>query len=403
MRSSRLTTPGQLWLYRTKPLEDELLSSWLVRLASGNAVKLQSFCVHVLRRRANFWIDDVDRAPCMEMLHILSDGTAVNIERAMQTGLNAYEGALWANYQAGGLLAWVMPLTKKGRRRESHGQQFCRQCLATDEQPYFRRRWRLAFNIVCEVHATFLEDACPHCSRPVEFHAGDFGARLLDFDCPIARCGSCRCDFRSKLDSSDRPAPLALVLFQKSLNALLTMGYCNDLPIRLAYPHLFFEGCRYLVQLLASRGRRQRLRNLMWQGIGQLPLDVSSKRTGPLFEELRLGDRAMILESAAMLLTQWPTEFIRLCQESRLSSSYIMAYKGQVLPYWLWQEVWWHLYDKDYSPTVEERNSVVRLLRKHGHAVNRNTINYWLGVASVGTGPFKHRRNRWNPRGPRER
>ena len=51
------------------------------------------------------------------------------------------------------------------RRRQAAWLQFCPQCLAEDEQPYFRREWRLATTIACSRHGSRLLDRCPACGQ----------------------------------------------------------------------------------------------------------------------------------------------------------------------------------------------------------------------------------------------
>ncbi|MBK1680393.1 TniQ family protein [Rhodocyclus tenuis] len=396
---SRLTNSGQLWLYRSKPQDDELLSSWLVRLASGLAIKLQTFCTQILGLHSGYWTGDIDRHPSLLALSRLSEGTAVPLDRVKATSLGALEGRLWERYQSGGPMEWLTPLGSLGRRRAMHGQQYCRQCLESDAQPYFRRRWRLAFNVACERHGAFLEDACPHCHGPVEFHTGDFGRRLLDFDCPITRCGACNADFRQWRSSADRKAPSDLLIFQSSLNEALQQGHHSRLPGAESYSHLFFMGLRHLVRNVCSRGRFSRVREWLLSRQGLLNFEFEEQPRWQKFEALRVGDRALILDLVSQLIQDWPHAFVRACQESKVSSSYILSY-GAELPFWLSSEIDWHLYDRDYAPTPAERAAVERYLLNHGLAVSRNSINRWLGVASVSK--LLHapaRRDRWNPRG----
>lgn len=398
--SSRLSTPGQLWLYRTKPLDDELFSSWLVRLAWGNAVKLQTFCVFALRTKPNFWTIDVDKDPPETIRNILACGTATGLSHIASTTLRAYGDVLWTSGSETARMPWVMPIRKHGRRRIGYGLQYCRMCLANDEQPYFRRSWRLSFHVVCPKHGVFLHDSCAQCGAPIEFHTGDFGARLLSFDCPITLCGSCKNDFRREV-KADLHAPIELIQFQQKLIALFSGELHHNLPGAMVYPHLFLTGLRYLVRLLSSRSRGERIRNFLLQEQAHLGLGVSSVRSGAQFEELRIGDRAHIMELSARLLKGWPNEFIRVCRLSKVSSSYMCQYKGKVMPYWLWKEVYWHLYDKDYAVSQLERQSAQRFLEnQHGFA-SRNAVNNWLGAACVGSTFSRGHTKRWNPRGPR--
>lgn len=325
------------------------------------------------------------------------------MERLYQTGLSEYEGRLWSTFRKSGALPWVMPIGRYGRRRFGYGQQFCRRCLVEDEQPYFRRRWRLSFNVVCERHHCYLCDCCPCCHAPVEFHAGDFGCWMLDEMCPITRCPRCRIDFREGSDGGAMAPSERLVVFQRTLNDALCSGYSRSLPGGGSYSFLAFEGLRVLVRLLCSRGRGRRLRDQIQINESCLPLGPSAFRPGPVFEELRIGDRRDVLEWCVDVLCNWPKDFVSLCRKARLSSSYILRY-GIDIPYWLYAPVTWHLNDRDYAPNDEERSAVAAWLSRAGQPVTTNAIRRWLGVAhthNFGPEDSTHMWKRWNSRGPK--
>jgi len=79
----------------------------------------------------------------------------------------------------------LLPLRNSGKRERSTWLQFCSQCLIEDEQPYFRRRWRLASRIACAEHNCRLRDRCPSCCGRL---AG-FEQRELVPQHYCARCG----------------------------------------------------------------------------------------------------------------------------------------------------------------------------------------------------------------------
>lgn len=395
----RLDVPGQLWLYRTKPLDDELFSSWLVRLSWGLALKLQTFSTQILKLSPGFWTHDVDRRPDISVLARLCDGTAVTPERAWATGLGEFEGRLWETATRREASQWVMPIGKYGRRRYLHGQQFCSQCLLDDRQPYFRRKWRLAFNVACEVHGVYLLDACPRCGSPVEFHAGDFGERLLPMECQITRCKNCKWDLRAALPGKVLPVSSDLLDFQRKLNECLDKGWSHALPGAICYSHLFFTGLRQLVHLACSSSRFARARQMLLGRNGALCLEIPHE-SPPVFETLRIGERAAVLDLARQLLLEWPFNFVELCKQSRVSSSYLLNYRRQY-PYWLRSEIEWYLNDRDYAPTHAERRSAKEYLLKHNLPVSKNSINRLLGVSYVSRQTLRaDKRNRWNPRGP---
>lgn len=393
-----LSQPGQLWLYRCKPQDDELFSSWLVRLAWGLAVKLQYLCVQVLRQPPGFLTRDVDRAPSPDALSRLVDGTGVSPERARLTGLSAYEGVLWAQYAEKGALPWVLPIGRLGRRRIGHGVQYCSACLQEDAVPYFRRHWRLAFCVVCVKHGIPLRDACPFCGGAIQFHVQDFGQRLLPFECRITYCASCGKDLRDAPPVADERVSEPLLRLQESLMGALAVGHSSRVPGGKVYSFIHFEGLRYLMRTLASAGRGARLREYLLQGSGQL---LSGNGRRQVIEQLRLADRLVLLDACAKLLVDWPHAFVDACKASKVSSSYIIRYDAS-LPYWLYGELRWELADRDYAAPPEERESVRAYLASHGLPVNDFSVNVLLGRCRR---PRSRTREseaplaRWNPRG----
>lgn len=389
----------QYWLYRTKPQDDEIFSSWLVRQAHGLAWKLQPFCARLLGQQPGFWARDVDKFQASDLLLLLSDKTVTPYNRSYQTTLASYEGVLWEQFHLHGPLPWIIPVGRYGRRRLRHGQQFCRKCLAEDGRPYFRKRWRLSCFVACEKHGVALWDACPHCGAPIEFHARDFGQKFLEAECPIVRCNRCGFDLREVGLRPDVEVPKELWDFQRVIFDAICVGWSDCLPGAAVRALLFFEGLRILTRLIMTNAHAARLRQLMLVRAGYLPFATAFPNRRFQFEELGIGDRLILMELVAVLLKDWPNEFVRLCRESRVSSSYILNYKGN-MPYWLEAPVRWWLNDRYYAPTERERQSVRTFLARSGIPCTRNEVNRWLGVAC--RRPIDDllapRLDKWNPR-----
>lgn len=385
----------QLLLFRPKPLEDELLSSWLVRLAWANAQKLHPFCRKLFNGSKKHWYSDLDLSCNEHDLRLLSEATGLSIEKTRLTMLRSYNGYAFEALHTHGPMDWVMPIGKLTRTRVRHGQQYCPQCLNADEQPYFRRAWRLAFSVVCPKHHTVLMDACWQCGGTVSFHEGDYGRRYLSRVCPLVYCRHCGVDLRCH---HAPPASTEMVMFQNRLNAALFDGYHHELPGAATYSVLMFAGLHRIVRMLVSRGQAGRLRSFLQHEAGSLAMHSVSGRGR--FEELRLGDRYHVLQLAQELFPEWPTRFIDACRRARVSSAYIHDHKAS-LPFWLHKPVYWYLYDRYYAPTAAERMAVTAFLERRGIQPAANTVKRWLGVAHNESGtpatllpPKKH----WNSR-----
>src|SRR5947209_10971922 len=171
---SAVNEPDGLWPVHLKPKDDELLSSWLVRLAWAHGVKLHTFCSLAWPGK-QIWNRDIDKSADAEMVEVLSTKTGTNIERARATTLAAYENVLYEKHNLFGPTSWIMPVGIYHRRRRQFGLQYCPHCLAEDKEPYYRRKWRLAFIVTCERHHIVLHDRCPRCEKPINFHRDEMG------------------------------------------------------------------------------------------------------------------------------------------------------------------------------------------------------------------------------------
>lgn len=133
---------GELWPAHPKPLPDELLSSWIVRIASANGLKLQTFCDRVFGKEHQLWNRDIDRHAPPWLLASLARHTGTPIKHVRDATLEVYRGRLYRRKHDAGQLRWILPAGVYHRTRRHFGVQFCPQCLAEDHEPYFRTRWR---------------------------------------------------------------------------------------------------------------------------------------------------------------------------------------------------------------------------------------------------------------------
>lgn len=158
------------WPIHPKPLEDELLSSWMVRIA--RAFHIQP---HVFWRLAAAPVNfrNIDSAPDAALLRQLAAKTFTSPPRIMQTTLTVFDSL--------GLL------------REDCGKRvvaFCPWCLG-EGVPYYRRRWRLNFFLICDRHQSVLSDCCPKCHALIRPERVPLEMESLAF------CRTCNFDLRA--------------------------------------------------------------------------------------------------------------------------------------------------------------------------------------------------------------
>lgn len=286
---------GKLWPAHPKPFPDEILSSWIVRVAEANAIKLQTLCWMLFGNARSPWNRDVDRSAPKWLLKAISEHTGTNYWDAYRTTLTTYRNWLYPRRQSVGQLRWVLPIRGYGMRRQGFGMQFCPECLMTDPIPYFRRHWRLALFTFCPVHYVVLYDSCPVCKQPVMYYRRDFGKEL-----PKAgqryECSSCQFDFRRAVQLS--PVFLSSeieALFRQMLSALLAQNPPPD-----GFDLGFFQILHQLTRIMVMRQNAGRLLAHTAACLGLDPIPISGWRT-PI-EQRSLQERHQLLGLGLWLL-----------------------------------------------------------------------------------------------------
>ena len=194
----------QWWPVRLEPAPDELLSSWLIRLARANGAKVHTFCAEAWPDK-QVWNTDLDKNADPELILGAATYTGVGRPRAWATTLRAYEGRLYPRHNARGTTRWLMSVGMRHRLRRHPALQYCPECLIADgEHPYYRRRWRLSLVTLCGEHRLLLLDRCPECAAPVSPHRGELGQRSQFASGPLTLCHGCGFDLRR---AEAAPAP----------------------------------------------------------------------------------------------------------------------------------------------------------------------------------------------------
>lgn len=183
-----------LWPIRYKPLPDELLSSWLVRLAHGHGLKVQTFCNLIFGNKLQVWNRDIDRLAPEWLIAELSSKTGASYQQAFKTTLQSYQGIIYHRPRQSGSLTWIQSLKLHHRKFEGYGLQFCPMCLESDPEPYFRKSWRVAFNTACPIHECMLQDRCPYCGQGVAFHRSDMKQAEYITTVSLLECHYCGFD-----------------------------------------------------------------------------------------------------------------------------------------------------------------------------------------------------------------
>lgn len=301
---------SKLWPIHPQPLPDELLSSWMVRLARGNGYKIHGFYTQFFGLDRQIWNRDIDHLAPRWLISGLSERTGIPESRIEQMALRTLETYAFERLNDAGTTRWLMALGVFHRTRRAFGQQFCPICLSEDAEPYLRRSWRLALTTICEQHGVVLQDRCNACGRPVVPHRADMTShrsRLPHMS--IVRCSFCR----ALITAPSTQASDDEIELQRNINEIVAVGYAA-IGNSVVYSHLYLDGLRILMAGLSA------LSNKAGRSVD--------------FERAPILERLARLKAANDLLVEWPEAFLARCATIKKPYSSFTASKG-TNPYWL--------------------------------------------------------------------
>jgi hypothetical protein len=389
-RTPQIGLSLDLWPVHIKPKLDELLSSWLVRLAMGHGQKLHTFCSITWPSEA-IWNRDIDKSANAEVTNIISEKTATSLERVHNTTLAAYEGILYERHNHFGPNPWIMPIGVYHRKREKFGLQYCPRCLAEDCEPYFRRSWRLAFVTICDKHQTQLNDRCPQCGAAVNFHRDELGKFSKYAPTSMTICPTCNYDLKTNLDTTAASVTAVEVSFVRKLLTALADGFIKVSNNVITYSHLFFSGLRQMMKILSMRnnridGLRRNICNS--HGIEIFVPDTETKQQD--IPEQNVSQRRLLLGLATCLLDEWPDKFIALSQKHHVWSSLWLSHlesgsrnRNQMTPFWYWKVVRDYLYLPRYQPSDGEIRAAIKYLEQNHKIFSKSSLARLLGVSVI--------------------
>jgi hypothetical protein len=160
---------NQKFRVRPKPQEDELLSSWLVRVARAHLTHTTSFTnMHFKEYRTNIiWQRDLDIWCPDELIERISFKSGYSQDIIFNMTLKSLEGIVADKITGKSNTENIRALGNYCHIKTKGGLMFCSECLGEDNVPYFRKIWRLKEHTICKKHNIELLDRCPNCSTPL--------------------------------------------------------------------------------------------------------------------------------------------------------------------------------------------------------------------------------------------
>lgn len=353
---------------KLRPEKDELLSSWLIRLSLLHRTMPSTFTnLYLPETKNKLWSSDLDLQADRTLIQAISEKSGIPPKCLRSMTLCDYEGYLFekANKNTGGT-QFVNPLGMRGRKSTLPGVRYCAFCLAEDEQPYFRKKWRLAISTVCIKHECLLFDRCRSCQQPLSPYISCKNG-LAWF------CYKCGRNIAS-LPPNPLQASSDLLKTTNFLYRVIDNGYLliNGRPV---YSHLYFAVLHQLLKLMNSK----KYGPIFCKELG---LESAYLRKEKAFEQISLERQVKMLLRSVWLLEEWPWRFIEVCSRLKLLSSALLR-DLQNAPFWFSSTVLSNLYYPDRIVSVEEIAEAIHYMERKKMEVSERTLSKLLGVNQV--------------------
>jgi len=285
---------GELWPAHPHPYPGECLSSWVVRTAHHNGLKVQTFSELAFGKQHQIWNRDIDRLSPDFILKVMSNQISTPVNIAKKSTLSLYTGRLFPGIKPSGILRWVNPLVLHHRKHTAFGMQYCPLCLSEDKEPYYRIAWRLALFTFCPIHQIRMRDRC-NCGASVNFHRIELGkANIIDVD-TLDECWQCGSKLSEVSAEAIDTLPKSIFSIWCRVLGVVNRGFINSGPINYERLILLHQICK----IITSRRFNYDVQRYICDKSG-IPFNVISNHK--YFEQHDVNERHYVLKLAWWLL-----------------------------------------------------------------------------------------------------
>lgn len=285
-------------------MADELLSSWLVRVALAHGYSPNNLAA-VVWPTLRIWTQDFDRGVELQRLEKLAVYGGIPAAALQLSTLQRVAQLLLGNHMGQpGVWPWVLVLGCRSRFHAG-GLQCCPECF-TQDKPYYRIQWRLAWHTSCPIHEVSLIGRCHQCHSPLQ-------PGLLQAGKLLPQCHACG----ALVGTCARTAPLAgAFAIQQYVDELIAApGSFGNITLDFTQ---WMRVARAMISLLQVAARQRS--GAMLQLCENLGVDTASLTPALLglpFEYLAQPERARLLAGAWAMMTAGPDRF--MSEASRVS------------------------------------------------------------------------------------
>ncbi|MDX9744115.1 MAG: TniQ family protein [Arcobacteraceae bacterium] len=360
-RQKQINNPS--FIVHIKPLDNELLTSWLTRTAFAHNMQATTFLnIYIINGRNFLARRDLDFYNDDDFFKVLYSKTIFIQDEILSMSIRSEEGFL---YNCNNCLVVPHQIRKPIYKRSNYGMMFCPKCLSEDKIPYWRKKWRYDFYTACPKHKIFLSDRCGSCYERIR-------VTKMNVSDKVVFCSKCGRDL-----SITRPAKVpeecligldAIKWFEKALEqGYFTIG--NDK----IWSVLFFQVYNRF-KLLLDRKEDLILREFemldKYQQLCKKLENYDSKKGAPVYKNFFLN--AMVYH----LFQDFPKNFVNFVKDNNFTyRDFMHALKN--VPFWYKEMIEEHVPKQDTvgrEITKEEVLGVIKYLKSQNKKVTQMEV-----------------------------
>ncbi|MCX7553080.1 TniQ family protein [Marinicella sp. S1101] len=303
------------WPIKVDIQDDELFSSWLIRVALEHGISPIDITGSLWEHK-RVWTTDIDRKLSSSSIDMLVKKSGIS--QVKLVGSTYSESIIHRNVDEYRTWPWLIPYGVRNRNYRG-GLQFCPLCLKEDKKPYFRKSWRLSWNVSCQKHNSYLLELCPSCGSVVEPN------KLSEKHGKISICASCHTDLSSL-------APETCQRDCSKIQSICNDAYANKFITHKGQNYCFedwFELLRFYA-LLISRCSNTKLKKLPLLLDGYGVQYKNSNLSGLAFEYLSVNERSLILSGCWKLMGLSDSELTQTINTIGISKNTFKGVKSKI-------------------------------------------------------------------------
>ncbi len=367
-------------IIRFLPESDELLSSWLFRLAWRNAEKTHTFRTRFWHKTGAPWNRNINLPIDTQFFQNIANLAQTNCERLFPHTLLSLEGILFEEVKKSGKVDGVLASRHYayGNNRPHHSLQYCPECIQEQTIVHFKRTSMITYLVGCPKHRGVYRDTCYQCGQPVRIHLSDSGQKYLPRINPVSFCHYCGSPWAHALRQELPELPDEFWSLQKKIEDAMNINWLQLSDDNLLYALSFFKGLRHIIRYIMNNTYTVPLREIVAKELGILPLGFVQNGYQGGMDSLSVGDRITIMQYVSWLLSDWPFRFNWALKQSSISYSYLCTYRDDV-PYWLEKELRLSKDEKHTPISKYEYDAIKLYIERQAKNPSRFAINTLLG------------------------